>query len=79
MTSPSASRSDQIGIHLCYFLGHETKLRNTIGIKFLFVTKGHRLERQDRFAGFIHRFNLVLESLRRSRNAKLSTGVNHNW
>ena len=40
------------------------------------VVERYRLERQDRFAGFLHRFNLFLESPGRTHRAKLA-GVRH--
>ena len=39
------------------------------------VVEGHRLERHDRFAGFVHRFNVVLEAARRESSAQFSIGI----
>ena len=39
----------------------------------------HRLKRQDRFAGFIHRFNVVLKPPRRDDRAQLTVGIDDYW
>ena len=41
--------------------------------------KGDRLERQDGFAGFIHRFNFVLEPPRGTGRAELAVGIDQDW
>ena len=46
--------------------------------QFPFCNGRSPAERQDRFAGFVHWFDVFLESLRGSRNAKLAAGVYDN-
>ena len=60
---------DQIGVHLLHLLGDKAKLRNGIRIKLAFITKGDWLERQDRFARLVHRFNLILKARGRGKCA----------
>jgi hypothetical protein len=43
------------------------------------VLKGHGLECQDRFARFVHRFNLFFGSARRTHRAQLTSRVYYNW
>ena len=52
-------------------------MRDGIGVKLLLVTKGHWFKRKNRFARFVHRLNLVLESGRRLDRAKLTVGSYH--
>ena len=59
-------------VHLFHFLGDQTKLRRLFGIV---LVEGHWLERQERFAGLVHRFNIVLEASRRGSGAQLSRGI----
>jgi hypothetical protein len=44
----------------------------------MLVTEGHRFQFQDRFAGFIHRLNGFLETLRGKNCAEMSAGVDDN-
>src|SRR5436190_8057259 len=67
--------SHQSGADLFYFLSHETKLWGAIGIDCLFVTECYRLERENRFDCLVHGLDLILETLRRRCNAKLSAAV----
>ena len=39
--------------------------------------EGHRLKRQDRFARFVHRLNLLFESLRRGQSAQTPIRIDH--
>ena len=41
--------------------------------------KSHRLQREDGFAGLVHRFNLFLEPTRRTYRAELTGRVDQNW
>jgi hypothetical protein len=41
--------------------------------------KRHRLEGQDGFANFVHRFDLLLEPTRGTHRAKLTGGVDQHW
>ena len=69
---------DQIRIYVFYLLGDEAKLRDSLGINFVLVAKGHRFERKDRFACLVHRLDLVLETLRARGHTKLTVGVDNN-
>ena len=51
----------QIGIHLFNILGDEAKLRDALGVKLLLVAEGNRFEREDRFARFVHRLDVLLK------------------
>src|SRR5262249_47736004 len=68
----------EIRVYLCYVLGYEAELRSAIRINLLFVPEGNWFEGENRFAGIVHRSDLVLESLRRGRGAKLTVGINLN-
>src|SRR5438128_2040946 len=68
----------QIRIYLFHVLGHEAKLRCTLGINFRFVAEGDRSQCQDRFACLLHGFNLIFETLRGRRDAKSALVVYHN-
>ena len=65
----------QIGIHLFHVLSHEAELRDALGVKLVLVAEGHRFERENRFARFVHRFDLVLETRRGSDRAELTVGI----
>ena len=41
----------------------------------MLVAEGHRLERENRFASLVHRFDLLLEPRRGSSNTELTGGV----
>lgn len=41
------------------------------------VAKTHRLKRQNRFAGVIHRFDVLFEPARGAHRAQLADGVDH--
>jgi len=62
--------SNQVGIHLLHLLSHETKLRVTLGVKVVLVTKSHRPQSQDRFACVVHWLDLVLKALRGGSDAE---------
>src|SRR6266700_8317714 len=64
--------SHQIGVDLFYLFGHEPELRDAFGIKLFLVAEGDRLEREDRFACFVHGLDLILEPRRGWGNAKLA-------
>jgi hypothetical protein len=51
---------DEIGIHLRYLLGNQTELRCICLVAL--VMECHGLERQNRFARFVHRFNFSFEA-----------------
>ena len=51
--------SHQIGIHLRHFLGDQAKGKRLRVIIFFVVAEADRLERIERFAGIVHRLDLV--------------------
>src|SRR5207248_7408942 len=55
----------QIWIHLSYFFGDQAKLRRALAVAL--VLEGHWFKSQNSFAGLIHRFYLLLKSLRGGR------------
>jgi hypothetical protein len=67
----------QVGVHLGYFLGDQTKLRRAACIAV--VMKRNRLERENGCAGAVHWFNLILEASRGTRRAELAGGVYQHW
>src|SRR5262249_58407865 len=69
--------SNQIGVHLFDLLGNEAKLRDPRGVKVMLITEGHRFERENRFARLVHRFDLVLETLRRDDRAQLTVSIDY--
>ena len=67
--------NDQVGVHFGDFLGDQTELGR--GILVDLVTKAHRFECQNGFAGFVHRFNVGLVPPRGAHRAQLTGGVDH--
>lgn len=63
--------SPQFGIHFFYFLGNEAKHLGPIVFNLLLVSKANRSKRQNRFAGLLHRLDLLLEPARRHKRADL--------
>src|SRR4029077_3056372 len=61
--------------HFLHLFSHQSKLRCACRINLLFVTEGDRFEGQKRFAGAVHRFDLLLEALRGSRDAELTASI----
>ena len=53
---------DQVRIYLRHFLGDQAKLRDRVLINLRLVMKGNRLQRENRFTRFVHRFDLVFET-----------------
>ena len=43
----------------------------------MLVAKGNRLQRQNRFARLVHRFDLFLETLGRNNRAEMSIGIDN--
>src|SRR6266446_612647 len=70
--------SDQIRIYLRHLLGHESELRDARRVELVLVAKGHRFERQDRFARLVHRLDCILETLRGYGRAKMTTAIYNN-
>jgi len=68
---------NQIGIHIGYFFGDQAKLRRPASVAL--VMERHRLERQDGFAGTVHRFDFVFETPRRADRAELTGRVDQDW
>ena len=52
---------DQIWVYFFNFLSHQPKLLSGLRIDLLLVSKGNRFQPQERFTGFIDRFDVVLE------------------
>jgi hypothetical protein len=73
-----AIASDQIGVDLFHILSHKAELWSGIGINLFRVMEGNRLERQDRFARFADRSDIVLETLRGGYRAEASIAVYNN-
>ena len=69
---PLLVTSHQIGVHLLHLLGHEAELRDALGVKLVLVAESDRLEREDRFARFVHGFDRFLEPGRRSDGAEMT-------
>src|SRR6266508_3207808 len=67
----------QVGVHRIHFLSDQTKLRRVFGVAL--VVEHHWLERQDRFASFVHWLDLLLEPARGADRAKLAGGVDQYW
>ncbi len=67
-----------MGIHFFYFLSHKAKLRDALRINLFLVTKAHRLERQNRFAVFAHRLDLILKARRGGGGPKLAGRIDVN-
>src|SRR6266508_5888277 len=67
----------QVGVHRSHFLSDQTKLRRVFGVAL--VVERHWLERQDRFADAVHRFNLLLEPARGADRAELAGGIDQYW
>ena len=53
---------NQIWVHFGYVFGYQTKLRSAPAGSLL-VVKRHRLQRQDRFASTVHRFDFLFKPL----------------
>src|SRR6266498_3506068 len=67
----------QVGVHRSHFLSDQTKLRRVFGVAL--VVEHHWLERQDRFASFVHWLDLLLEPARGADRAKRAGGVDQYW
>jgi hypothetical protein len=69
---------NQVGIDLFHVLGDEAKLWSGIEINFFLVAEGDRFQCKDRFARFVHWFDIVLETLRGGYRAEASIAVYNN-
>src|SRR5262249_31439775 len=67
--------SHQIGIYPFHLLSHKAKLCDALWVQLMLVAEGNRFERKDRFARFVHRFDLLLEPLGGRGRAKASVRV----
>jgi len=63
----------KVGIYLGYLLGDQTKTPRALNVTL--VVEGNRFEREDRFAGSIHRLNVFLEPARGDLYAELAERV----
>ena len=66
---PTCVANHEIRINLFHFLGHKAKLWSAFGIDLLFVAETDWFKAKDGFAGRVHRFDLLLEALRRGHRA----------
>ena len=66
---PLVVASDEVRIRLFHVLGHESKLRDALGVKLLLVAEGDWFERVNRFAGFVHRLDILLKTGRGNDSA----------
>jgi hypothetical protein len=67
---------DQVGIHLFHILGHQPKLRHALRVNLLLIMEGNGLEREERFAGLVHRLNVIFEPPGRNNGAQLTRSIN---
>src|SRR5262249_38682970 len=65
-------------VNFLHLLGYKPELRNAIGIKLFFVAECHRFQREDRFARSVHRFDVLLETLRGSGRAEAPVAIDQN-
>src|SRR5574338_229674 len=56
--------SNQVGADLRHVLCNQTETERTSRIDLALIEEGHRFEREDGFAGFIHWSDLLLETPR---------------
>src|SRR4030095_9910589 len=56
----------------------EAKLRGALRINFLLIAEGDRLQREDRFARFVHRLNVLLVVRRGCYRAKMTAAIYDN-
>src|SRR5262249_13727719 len=76
---PLCITNDEIGINFFNLLRDKAELRSALGIDLFLVTEGDRFERMDCFAGFVHWFYLILETLRaRFRAEAARSGIYEN-
>src|SRR5262245_18119586 len=64
----------KLGVDFSYFFGDQAESWTACCV--VRVAKGHRLKCQASFAGFGHRLNIILETLRRCQGADLSMDIN---
>ncbi len=67
----------QVRVYFGHFLGDQTKFGPTRVVAL--VMEGHRLERQDCFAGLFHRCNLFFVPSRGTDRAELAGRVDQHW
>src|SRR4029077_5609541 len=63
----------EVRVYLSNLLGNQTEFRSVCVV--VLVVKRYWLKCQDCFTGFVHRFNLLLESPRGTDRAQLALGV----
>src|SRR5260370_24864347 len=76
---PVAVENYEIRIHFRHVLCDQSELRDSSGIDVVLVAKGHRLEREDRFARLVHRSDVLFETLGGGGYAKLAISIYDNW
>src|SRR6266481_7054986 len=75
---PLAISRYQIGIYFFDLLSHESELWDPFGVDVFLVAECDRLERQNYFAGIVHRLDLVFESRRGRQRAEMAIGAYDN-
>src|SRR6185312_7732265 len=68
----------QIRIYCCHVLGDKAKITRARRINLSLVAEADRFKREKRFAGLIHRFNVILVASRRDLEAKFTTSAYSN-
>ena len=68
----------QIRIYGGHVLGDKAKIRRARGINLPLVAEANRFKREKRFAGLIHRFDVVLVASRGDLEAKFAAGAYSN-
>src|SRR4029453_11440606 len=66
-----------MGTHLLDLFSNKAELRDAIGVEIWLVAEGNRLQRKDRFARLVHRFDCFLESRRGDNRAELTVWICH--
>src|ERR1051326_1902873 len=66
--------SHEVRIYLLNVLGHKSKVGNALRVNLVLVPKRNWFEREDRFAGLVHRFDVILEALRGYYCTKVTIG-----
>jgi hypothetical protein len=53
----------EVRVCLFYVFGHESELLYAFSINLLLIAEGNRFEREQRFARFVHWFDLLFKAL----------------
>jgi len=71
-------KHDQIGVHLCHFLGHQPELGRAFRVKLFLVAESDGSQRENHFARHVHRFDCLFVANRGRLDTKLTTAVYSN-